>query len=125
MDATTAVSKKHGDFLTAIQKTETELKTPPPGSESSDNWREPPTHMVKINVDSTIINDKVVGIGVIARDCQGQILMASTWRKALSSEVFYGSVSVESRRETSWGYDFVQNFKARKYSLLYGEEDGS
>ncbi|MED6135081.1 hypothetical protein PIB30_042892 [Stylosanthes scabra] len=87
MDATAAASKKHGDFLTAIQKIETELKTPPPGSESSDNWREPSTHMVKINVDSTIINDKVVGIGVIARDCQGQILMASTWRKALSLEV--------------------------------------
>ncbi|MED6211301.1 hypothetical protein PIB30_072453 [Stylosanthes scabra] len=87
MEVAAGSSKKHGDFLIAIQKIDTELKTPPPGSKSSNNWREPPTHMVKINVDSTIINDKEVGIGVIARDYQGQILMASTWRKALSLEV--------------------------------------
>ncbi|XP_021738795.1 uncharacterized protein LOC110705260 [Chenopodium quinoa] len=52
----------------------------PKAKRSSKIWKPPPAGAIKINVDASLAVEGWVGMGVIARDCEGKVLMAATRR---------------------------------------------
>ncbi|XP_057720352.1 uncharacterized protein LOC130934843 [Arachis stenosperma] len=84
MEAVDRTRRKHEEFLFALRITDAEIQSPPPDSNSSERWNCPPTNTIKINVDASTSENGLVGIGIVARDNFGAILMASTWKGDLS-----------------------------------------
>ncbi|KAK1371204.1 hypothetical protein POM88_037296 [Heracleum sosnowskyi] len=49
-------------------------------SASSKIWQAPPSGMVKINADDSIVDDDLVGLGIVSRNHEGEVLFAATRR---------------------------------------------
>lgn len=45
-----------------------------------ENWKPPPTSIVKLNTDAGYRNDGAIGLGAIVKDEEGNILVAATWK---------------------------------------------
>ncbi|XP_021742837.1 uncharacterized protein LOC110708919 [Chenopodium quinoa] len=52
----------------------------PKAKRSSKIWKPPPAGAIKINADASLAIEGWVGMGVVARDCEGKVLMAATRR---------------------------------------------
>ncbi|MED6170212.1 hypothetical protein PIB30_028727 [Stylosanthes scabra] len=80
METAELAIKKHDEFLKAQLLEANSFQTKPPGAASSNKWETPTTHLVKVDVDASCIDDGAIGIRMVARDSSGAILMAATWK---------------------------------------------
>ncbi|KAL1293347.1 hypothetical protein AAHE18_19G066400 [Arachis hypogaea] len=84
IEAAELTRKNHENYIKAQTVNLNGTVESPPGATSTKNWKRPPITKVKINVDAASIDDGVVGVGVVVRDTNGDILMASTCKAFLS-----------------------------------------
>ncbi|XP_010686870.1 uncharacterized protein LOC104901026 [Beta vulgaris subsp. vulgaris] len=50
------------------------------GTESAKTWKAPTRGVIKLNCDASLACEGWVGLGVVARDCEGQVLFAALRR---------------------------------------------
>ncbi|XP_015943920.1 uncharacterized protein LOC107469042 [Arachis duranensis] len=84
MEVADRAMKNFKEYQKALTVIEDVIHPPPLGSQSVEFWRRPPTHKLKINVDASCIDEETVGIGAVARDSEGTILMSGMWKVNLS-----------------------------------------
>ncbi|MED6219069.1 hypothetical protein PIB30_032434 [Stylosanthes scabra] len=84
MEIVEVANQRHDEFIAAQTATTDAMASHPPGARSVEKWETPPTNEIKINVDAACIDEEMVGIGVVAKDSFGSLLMASMWKASLS-----------------------------------------
>uniref|UniRef100_A0A7C9EA03 RNase H type-1 domain-containing protein n=1 Tax=Opuntia streptacantha TaxID=393608 RepID=A0A7C9EA03_OPUST len=55
---------------------EVHAPSPLPSTFSFEKWQPPPSGWIKINTDAAIIKGVGTGLGWVARDCEGKVLVA-------------------------------------------------
>ncbi|MED6207601.1 hypothetical protein PIB30_037208 [Stylosanthes scabra] len=101
-----------------LKLSDTEIQSLPPGAQSSENWMKPPTHLIKVNVDAYVSEDGVIGIGMVAIDNLGQILIAATWKRTLyvqnQEAEEHGNIDLESELDANSSSMHLSSVQAPK-----------
>ncbi|KAL4330796.1 hypothetical protein AHAS_Ahas13G0435900 [Arachis hypogaea] len=99
IETATRVFKEHWK----AQKKEEEFRTAQVDNRPHQQiWEAPPNSMVKINVDAAKDRDNKGGVGVVARNCWGQIMAAATWSLPFPLEAHEAEAYA-----VQWGINFA------------------